>query len=126
VRSDNDRFNESGFAVDFQLKGTTVARVTKDFVTFDLNARNYDLIVTREGNASPYYLFIVCFPPDISQWVAADQDRLMLNASAFWWKHSAAPTTNVRSVRLAIPIKNRLTFAALETIFEVSAERYIR
>lgn len=58
MRSDNDRFNESGFAVDFQLKGTTVARVTKDFVTFDLNARNYDLIVTREGNASPYYLFI--------------------------------------------------------------------
>lgn len=125
VRSHNDRFAESGFAVDFQLKGTTVARTVGDAVAFDLKARNYDLIVTREGNAAPYFLFVVCFPADVRQWVAADQDRLILNASAFWWTHSGAPTTNARSVRLAIPTKNRLTFAALETILRASAERYL-
>ena len=126
VRSHNDRFGESGFAVDFQLKGTTVARIAADVVSFDLEARNYDLIVTREGNASPYFLFVVCFPSDIREWVAVHQDRLVLNASAFWWTHSGAPTTNARSVRLAIPAENRLTFAALETILKVSAERYSR
>ncbi len=125
VRSRSDRFTESGFAVDFQLKGTTVAKITEDVESFDLKARNYDLIVTREGSASPYFLFLVCFPSDIRQWVTADHDRLILNASAFWWTYSGVPTKNARSVRLAIPTKNRLTFAALETILRASAERYL-
>jgi len=39
------KFIPDGFSVDFQLKGTTIAIVEKDFVAYDLNARNYDLIV---------------------------------------------------------------------------------
>ena len=126
VRHRNDRFGESGFAVDFQLKGTSVSRIAADVVSFDLHARNYDLIVTREGHASPYFLFVVCFPAEIGQWVALDPERLILNAAAFWWTQSGPPTANDRSVRLAIPIQNRLTFDALETIFRASAERYLR
>jgi len=61
VRTEEDRYVESGFPVDFQLKGTTTAELDGDHIRYDLKARNHDLIVTRPHFATPYYLFLVCF-----------------------------------------------------------------
>src|ERR1700687_1343290 len=56
-----DQFLPSGFPIEFQLKGTTVAKIGDAHVQFDLKVRNYDLVVTREPWAAPLYLFLVCF-----------------------------------------------------------------
>ena len=125
ARSGDDRYAETGFGADFQLKGTTAALIGADVVRFDLKARNYDLIVTREEKAVPYYLFVVCFPADVRQWLVEDADKLILNASAFWWTHCGEPTRNARSVRVEMPTANRLTFGAIEAILRVSKERYV-
>jgi hypothetical protein len=77
------RFIESGFPVDFQLKGTSVANLDSDPVKYDLSVRNYDLIVTRSPAATPYYLFLVCFRSEANGWVAQESERLIMNASAF-------------------------------------------
>ena len=53
VRSRDGRFIESGFPVDFQLKGTTTAKTDDHNVHFDLKVRNHDLIVTRAQVATP-------------------------------------------------------------------------
>ena len=50
-----------GFAVEFQVKGTAAAIMNKDFVAYDLNVRNYDLIVTRSPILSPSLFVLVCF-----------------------------------------------------------------
>jgi hypothetical protein len=122
----NDRFVPSGFPIEFQLKGTTAAEVHATHVVFDLKARNYDLVVTRERWAAPLYLFLVCFDSDLDRWIWEDDDQLVLRASAYWWSKSDVATLNRSTVRIEIPIANRLTSGAIETMLVASNERFKR
>src|SRR5215211_7931808 len=114
------KFVPEGFAVEFQLKGTTGAAISNEHVSYDLNVRNYDLIVGRSPMATPLYLFLVCFGPDVDDWIAVERDQLILRASAYWWTQSAVPTENVSTVRVQILLVNRLTSAAIGDMFEAS------
>jgi hypothetical protein len=125
VRTEGGRYVESGFPVDFQLKGTTVAAKDRAGITFDLPVRNYDLIVTRRIIATPYYLFLVRFPPSVDRWAVVHPDRLTLSASAFWWTNSGDKTTNSASSRIAIPTSNRLTPATMSDMLEASQGRFV-
>ena len=40
LKTTGDRFVESGFPVDFQLKGTTTAEINSGVVSYDLKIRN--------------------------------------------------------------------------------------
>ena len=97
VKTDDDMYIESGFPVDFQLKGTSIATIDENIVKYDLKARNYDLIATRPVAATPYYLFLVCFGSDATGWLIEETGRLVLSASAFWWTLSSVPTNNTTS-----------------------------
>jgi hypothetical protein len=68
VKAAGDKFIESGYPVDFQLKGTTTATQNNSKITYDLKVRNYNLIAERELLASPYYLFLVCFSANAQDW----------------------------------------------------------
>jgi|tagenome__1003787_1003787.scaffolds.fasta_scaffold20601170_2 hypothetical protein len=57
LKTGEDRFFESGFPVDFQLKGATTAAIQGNNVIYDLKVRNHNLIVERNVWAAPYYLF---------------------------------------------------------------------
>jgi hypothetical protein len=124
VQSRDDRFIESGFPVDFQLKGTTTAKTDERHVHFDLKVRNHDLIVTRPQVATPYYLFLVCFGGRPQDWLAQDHGGLILRASAYWWTSSGTATVNRSSVRIKIPLANRLTGHAIEEMLESSRIRF--
>lgn len=124
VRSPDGQFIESGFPVDFQLKGTTTAKMVDHHVHFDLKVRNHDLIVTRPQVATPYYLFLVCFGPRSHDWLAQDHDSLILRAAAYWWTSSGTATMNRSSVRIKISSANRLTGHAIEQILESSRIRF--
>jgi Domain of unknown function (DUF4365) len=117
------KFVPDGFSVEFQIKGTTVAIMGGQHVAYDLNVRNYDLIVGRSPLATPLYLFLVCFGPDAADWIAVETRQLILRASAYWWAQSAAPTDNISTVRIQIPVANRLTSRAIEDMFEASKNR---
>jgi len=123
LRSRNWYF-DSGFPVDFQLKGTSTAAIESDHVAYDLKARNFDLIVGRPRMAIPYYLFLICFPRNEQNWIAVEDQRLLLGASAFWWTDSGFRSQNERSVRLRIPIGNRLTISAIRAIVSKPKTEY--
>jgi hypothetical protein len=123
---DRGRFIESGFPVDFQLKGTSVAAFDGDRLKYDLNVRNYDLIVTRPPTATPYFLFLVCFGSDADGWVAEGRERLILNASAFWWTFSGVRADNAVSVRVEISRANRLSSGVMERMLMASREQFFR
>jgi hypothetical protein len=124
IVKDGARYIESGFPVDFQLKGTTTVPPGGDVVKYNLNARNYNLIVTRPPAATPYYLFLVCFGPSADDWVVEAGDRLIVNASAFWWTLCADPTKNIASVRIEIPYANRLHSGVILEMLEASREKF--
>jgi Domain of unknown function (DUF4365) len=119
-----DKFIPEGFSVEFQLKGTTGATVGRDYVAYDLNVRNYDLIVGRSPMATALYLFLVCFGPDMNDWIAMEQEQLILRASAYWWTQSAASTENTSTARVHIPVGNRLTSRSVEDMLEASKNRF--
>ena len=123
VKVPGGRFVESGFPVDFQLKGTTVASVREELVRYDLKVRNYDLIVSRSPMGTPYYLSLVCFN-STADWFALSPSELILRASAFWWTEAGPRTSNSATARIDIPIKNRLTSDAIEDMLRVSKERF--
>lgn len=126
VNTDDNGYVETGYPVDFQLKGTTQAGKGSDVIKFDLKARNYNLIVARSETAIPYYLFLVCFDAQTENWMSVDAERLIVNASAFWWKQSGVRTANTSSVRIEIPIMNRLTSTVMGDMLRFSQERFAK
>ncbi len=124
--TDDDGYFETGFPVEFQLKGTAIETRAIRYVAYDLRARNYNLIVTRRISAAPYYLFLVCFSPDPEKWAVADTEVLALNASAFWWTDSGSRTENTATVRIEIPVENRLSSNAIDAMLRRSQARFVK
>jgi len=122
----DDGYFETGFPVEFQLKGTTVAVRGSNAIKYDWKARNHNLIVTRPKTATPYYLFLVCFDLDTATWALVDKERLVLNASAFWWTEFSKRADNASSVRIEIPAANRLTLDAIGAMLDASRARFAR
>ena len=118
------KFIPKGFAVEFQLKGTTLASVGAEHVVYDLDVRNYDLIVGRSRVATPLYLFLICFGPKTQDWISVENERLSLRASGYWWTQSGGSTENTSTVRIQIPVANRLTSRAIEDMLIASKNRF--
>lgn len=119
-----DRYVESGFPVDFQLKGTTVASVRGQNVVYDLAVRNYNLLAERGDQATPYYLFLVCFGANFEQWVVEKPEQLILTASSYWWRQPGGVSDNVSTVRISIPVEQRLNSSALVEILRSASDRF--
>jgi len=64
------------------------------------------------------------FGADSESWMTVEPEKLILNASGFWWRHTGARTTNVNSVRIEVPVANRLTSAAMENMLHASKQRF--
>jgi hypothetical protein len=125
VRSaQGSQFISSGFPVDFQLKGTAVASPSGERFPYDLKVRNYNLIVSRPALGTPYYLYLVCFQGTPEEWFALAPGELILRASAFWWTENGPRTPNSSTVRIHLPLKNRLTPDAIEGMLRASKERF--
>ena len=124
VRAPGNRFIESGFPVDFQLKGTTTAPLSGSDIVYDLKARNYDLIVERDLTAAPYYLFLVCFREDDNRWIVQSPEQLILEATAYWWTRTGLHSSNTSTVRIHIPTGQGLNVSSLENILEAAKQRF--
>lgn len=125
LKKGEDRFFESGFPVDFQLKGTTTAAFSGSNVIYDLKVRNHNLIVERNVSAAPYYLFLVCFGKDADRWIVEGPEQLILSATAYWWRQVGEPSRNSSSVRINIPVSQRLGVQSLGRIFQDARQRFV-
>ncbi|MFZ1885008.1 MAG: DUF4365 domain-containing protein [Rhodoplanes sp.] len=120
------QYIESGFPVDFQLKGTRTASVRDGTLAYDLKVRNYNLLVERDRTATPYYLFLVCFDGDVNRWIVEETGRLILHANAYWWAQLGAPSTNQATVRIAIPLSQQLSVQAMQGILSSATDKMMR
>ena len=118
-------FQENGFPVDFQLKTTKNFVEENGVFSFPLNVRNYNLIVERNLNAAPYYLFLVILHGQQQQWMSVTLKQLVLNASAFFWTGGGAYSENKESVTIKIPLANQLTPAKINDILLEAENRFL-
>ena len=55
LKIEDEKYGQSGFSVDYQLKGTTIAALEGGAIKYDLKARSYDAIVTRQFSETPFF-----------------------------------------------------------------------
>ena len=116
VRQEGDRYRETGYRLDIQLKSTTAALATPSEIVYDLEVRAYDDL--RESNSGGYrVLVLVLLPEDEADWTAQDEDGLLLRRCAYWMSLKGWPATpNTASVRIAIPRANVFSVDALNRL----------
>jgi len=116
--------HDGGIQTDWQLKGTSSPEFSADgkMLHFDLDVRTYNLFV-GERNASAY-LGVVVMPNDPVDWVATRKDIVSLRHCGYWQKITGmAATTNTSTVRIHLPVRQRLTVAAVRRIMQAERKR---
>lgn len=114
------RYRQSGFKIDFQAKASSSANrlsISDTSIEFALEAKSQRDLADPEGTKR--ILILLVLPDDPAQWLATDEDALVLRRCAWWlWLQGQAPTTNSDSVVVQIPRAQRFDVAALQAMMQ--------
>jgi hypothetical protein len=106
----------NGFKVEFQLKSTINLIMDSDYITYYLDAKNYnDLVETEIG--TPRILIVFYLPKERQHWLNLSESELVLKHCA-WWTclYGKAPTKNVSQKSVQIPRDQLFDVLALQKI----------
>jgi hypothetical protein len=109
---------ESGFHVDIQMKATTVWEHDGDLVVYDLEAKTYNDLVTRDPAAVGCVLILLCMPKSDGEWLAGTETEMVLRHCCYWARLEGEPTYNAETKRIRIPRTNLLTADSIHAILE--------
>ncbi len=113
----NGQYFESGFRLDVQAKSSVNAKVEKDFVAYALEVKAYETL--RVNTRVPRILVLLVLPPQESEWVDQDEERLILRKCAYWISlKGRGPITNQTRITIRIPRGNLFSVDGLRTIME--------
>jgi len=113
---------DGGITVDIQLKATSVPDMDEEFLRFDLDVKTYNKL--RTDRSSPGYLLVAVLPPQRTSWLGIRKDHIRLNRAAYYLEITGMPGTgNSATIRLNIPLSNKLTEAALKSIMAEARRR---
>ena len=116
VKKRDDRIVSSGFRVDYQLKSSSNITINKDFVEYDLEAKNYNDLVDPDVG-TPRILFLYHMPKDFKKYITVTQNNTIFKHCAWWYSlKSLKPTTNTSTKRIKIPIENIVTEETIKKI----------
>jgi hypothetical protein len=116
VKARGRRLVDTGVIVDFQLKATVNWAAKGADIVYDLEAKNYNDLVTREPDEAPFILILLCMPKDTAAWLTAIEDCLTLRNCCYWLALTGAPSANIATKRIHIPKANLLTPTAMQGI----------
>lgn len=123
VKFRNTRRIETGFAIDFQLKCTKNWEFEDNNVSYNLESKTYNDLVTRDKDALPAYLILMCVPDDDAHWVFVDESNLILRNCCYYTKLSGEPVPNEKSTKkILIPRANLLNPQSLHVIVDYERE----
>lgn len=115
-----------GVQTDWQLKGTSSPKFSADrsVLFFDLDVRTYNLFIgVRNASA---YLGVVVMPPEPDNWLAHEDEHLLMRHCGYWQRISGmAPTTNDSKVRIHLPTNQRLCADDVQKIMSDERKRLI-
>lgn len=109
------RLVESGYKLDFQLKASKNWTIDGDFISYALEAKTYNDLVTRHAEskqnfyALPKILILLCLPDESCDWMSVDHTCLTLRDCCYWYAiESGEETENTSSITIKIPRENIL------------------
>jgi hypothetical protein len=114
---------ESGFAVDFQMKATTVWEFDGSDVLYDLESKTFNDLAERDAKAASCILILLCLPKSQAHWVQSTEDQLVLKHCCYWTTIIDAPTPNLSKKRIRIPRTNTLTSRSINAILDAERNR---
>lgn len=114
--SGHKRYCENGFGIDFQLKATTNITPKDGYLTYDLEAKNYnDLVKVNVG--TPRILIVYSMPKGRDEWLKISTESVILKKCAWWCSlKGQPPTTNDQKKRIRIPDNHLLTTQELSRL----------
>ena len=102
--------------VDFQLKSTVNYEFKDEYVVYDLEAHNYNVLIEAEG--IPAILILYVMPEDRNLWLEQTEKELSLRHCAYWLSlEGENRTSNTRTARVCVPRSNAFTAAGLPSMF---------
>lgn len=115
---ENRRFS-SGYALDFQLKASTLCKVESQDIVYDLEVKTYNDLIGRwtEGSPIPCILILKVLPKDSDLWISVSEEELLLSGGCFWAYLQGEPSSNKSKVRIRIPREQLFTPDSLSTLF---------
>ena len=110
--------NESGYAVDFQLKSSVNCVETEADIRYDCKAKAYNKIVNQNGltGTTPCLLLVLCLPKSQNDWLTTTEKNLTVGGGCYWFYLTGVPTKKQK--RLILPRTNLFTPDALQDIME--------
>jgi hypothetical protein len=101
--------------LDVQLKCTSDARITRDFVHFSrLKRKNYNDL--RLLGAQSSILVVVVVPTSIDHWLVSSEKCLRLHRSAYWLSLRGLPARDQEEITVRLPRAQPFTVAGLSGI----------
>lgn len=95
--------SESGMALDIQARSSTTAKLTDEFIIYDIDVRTYDVLRIPHPDV-PRLLVLLVLHGNEENWLRLTEEELLLRGAAYWYSVKGEPqSTNRRSIRLSIP-----------------------
>ncbi len=98
----NGTYMPMGQPIACQLKATTTSVLEPDDVVYDMKVEAYNKLARWDG-ATPIILILFRLPEDPGEWLALDEDQLLLKKCCYWAHINDPPSDNMSSVRIRIP-----------------------
>jgi hypothetical protein len=116
------RYFDTGRELKIQLKATTEKNidVKANFVSYDLEAKTYNDLVSRMQNVKPLILILFILPIDRNDWLNLTTNELIIKKCAYWYypEETDLLTENVATKRINISIDNIVTIETIDLLFE--------
>jgi hypothetical protein len=114
---------ESGHPIAFQAKASTNWKKEDGHIVHDLEAKNYDDIVTHHPSEMMMILVLLCMPAEQETRHLVASAGTMLRNCCYWMTLCGEPCGNTSTKRIRIPVENVLTPDSLKQLLKWEKER---
>jgi hypothetical protein len=90
----------TGYALEFQAKATYDWEEKDGHIVYDLEAKNYNDIVSRTTAEATLILILLCLPKEQEKWHDAGVDVTILRHCCYWHSFSGETTDNSTKKRI--------------------------
>jgi hypothetical protein len=109
--------------VEFQLKATASPILADDALKYDLDVPTYNKLRDAVRSA-PGYLLVLVLPEDPIDWLAHSAEELAMRHCGYWLDLTGMPpTNNTSTIRLELPLANKMTVEKLQHIMLLARRR---